>query len=1426
MALPPNELRLRPYQHEMFDEAMHRNIIVAMDTGSGKTHIAIARIQAELERCAQDKLVWFMCPSVALAMQQKTVVEQNLSAYQVLSLTGVDGVDKWTDQRLWDAVLENVRVVISTPAILADALTHGFMKMSRLALLVFDEAHRCIKDHPMNRIMKDFYHPSKAHRQEVPFILGLSASPVMNVKHGSLATIETNLNAVATTPKQQRATLEQFVHPPQLHVVNYAPNETLLDTAPLCKALKCSVDRYDFSEDPWVLSLRQQDDEWAHRQLQKVFDSRKTYCVDQLRILCRRVEAIFDQLGRTSAESYLAMCIDTYVEHNASEAFSVVDVTSNERQHLTKILALVKSSAHVSDAQDSGGIGYCSDKAEKLLEALRRHASPSARGIVFVEQRAMVTAVAMLLQERPETAEHYKVGCFVGTSTFANRKTSIAELIDRRRNERDLEDFRNGSKNLIVATSVLEEGIDVPACNLVICFDTTKTLVAFVQRRGRARQRVSDYLLFVAESDWKSDPSRWQSLESQMKEAYMKEDRGVDDSLSNDGDDDAARMYRVASTEALLTLENAKAHLYHFCAVSTLQASSYVDLRPEFDTEEVGKKLFTATVSMPTFVHPDLRVASSSQAWQSEAAAIKDAAFEAYVALHKAQLVNNNLLPLVQDYAPDPGQMNQPSIVSVSERRSAWLAVSSNAHQHDHEWRPYEIKLTPSACSMKSTASTPTVAMTLTLLVPAVLDAFSFRLYWNERVTYTVEFDKSTQLLTPNWTMDTAQGWTYDLLRRVHGPRMSPSLKEFPVLVMPDDSARDAMLAQTSASQMNAEPRTTPSDGDGRLVYVKGQANRPYILCRITEEDAGTGEPLVTVKRFPKRADFLHQVPASDKNVAYESEQTFPLADCTFDDLPANYAVFAAFMPSIMHRIDVGLSAQELQSTILKAVSISKRELVVEAISAPAAREERDYNRLEYLGDAILKFCAHLQVMAQHPTYPEGYLTLEKGRLVSNDSLARAALDSGLDKYILTKEFTGSKWRPEYMSDVLAKAEEHKTARRDLSSKVLADVGEALVGAAYVDGGLEKAYTCIRTMLPHETWFDLGESSNRLISELPTGVHNSLGLLEQLVGHKFANPALLLEATTNASFPSNRNRHGMSYERLEFLGDAVLDLVLVPKLYAHVRRLKHWELHRAHEALVNGLYLGYCCMSYSIDEATYTIGAELGVHESARKVSLHDFIRASGEVIQAKRRCLDAYSQHRQKVQESLESASEYPWAELTAMAPAKFFSDLVESVLGALYIDTRGDTAVCEAFIEKLGILKHMHRILDDSVETAHPKERVGVLADRDSVAYVMSVKVEAETGRRIFSCVVKVAEKDIATAEASSKDEAELRAAVEATRVLEARLVAGGRKRKLDLAMKDLDDGIIAEERTEQEQLPGRVDAMRDDNDDCNAVARMDVE
>ena len=76
---------------------------------------------------------------MALCFQQHGVINSQIPSAKTRVLTGLDNVDRWTEQAIWNTVLQNVRVVVSTHAVLADALTHGFVRMSRLALIVFDE---------------------------------------------------------------------------------------------------------------------------------------------------------------------------------------------------------------------------------------------------------------------------------------------------------------------------------------------------------------------------------------------------------------------------------------------------------------------------------------------------------------------------------------------------------------------------------------------------------------------------------------------------------------------------------------------------------------------------------------------------------------------------------------------------------------------------------------------------------------------------------------------------------------------------------------------------------------------------------------------------------------------------------------------------------------------------------------------------------------------------------------------------------------------------------------------------------------------------------------------------------------------------------------------------------------------------------------
>ena len=87
----------------------------------------------------QKQRVWFLAPTVALCGQQHRYIESRLPDTSPLLLVGSSNLDYWSEQSIWDAALHNHRIVISTHAVLLDAMQHGFVQLSSLALLVFDE---------------------------------------------------------------------------------------------------------------------------------------------------------------------------------------------------------------------------------------------------------------------------------------------------------------------------------------------------------------------------------------------------------------------------------------------------------------------------------------------------------------------------------------------------------------------------------------------------------------------------------------------------------------------------------------------------------------------------------------------------------------------------------------------------------------------------------------------------------------------------------------------------------------------------------------------------------------------------------------------------------------------------------------------------------------------------------------------------------------------------------------------------------------------------------------------------------------------------------------------------------------------------------------------------------------------------------------
>ncbi|KAL8797189.1 MAG: hypothetical protein Q9195_000656 [Heterodermia aff. obscurata] len=1204
---------------------------------------------------------------------------------------------------------------------------------------------------PANRIMRDFYHQTET--PERPQILGLTASPRTRGKAGELESIESNLDAIARTPKLHREELLRYTFEPELVRLQYQNKSP--DASPPADLRKLAnlYSNLDIEKDPYIIKCRADPSASDSKQLRKALNSRKTYCQDQIKSLYNKSAAIFEELGSWATQYFIYTTIENFCSKADVDDFSPIHaLDDSEKSYLKEILRTIKSPCQKTDDlvqslknEDDlrnlslAGSTCLSAKARCLVDYLASVDTTELTGLVFVQTRAACAVLGQILSTHEKTRNKLRVSTFVGMSSSPNRKFDMGELVDVKNQTDTLEHMRHGHKNLILATSVLEEGIDISACNVVICFEKPPNLKAFIQRRGRARKSRSKYVLMFPEDDNQSQLAMWEQLEDEMRKSYMDEMRKIEYLRAIEDADTAAREFCVQSTGAKITLEDAVQHLYHFCA--TLPTDPYADLRPIFTfTGTHEGESIKANVSLPNSVDSSVREASSLYEWASEKLARRDAAFEAYIALYHANLVSDNLLPLrgQGDEAVAEAQKSVQKIVSlvdINEQLDIWSSIA-------REW--YNVATIHISTVLITQGGSPWMKMLMILPKP-LPNPLEIDLYWDAFKTLKATIEPGLSISQDMINTQAMADCTALLLRSVFPNRMEVDQTDFVAHFVPAEvqdlfpwleQYRGTFSAESPIEERfangtagiirdltnNGAPHTF--GGLERLhSRMSGQLDGATQSVRDPEiEEENEEEIFIRARRLPKRADFLHAIPLQDCKKVELSSTLLRASECTVDKLPFIYSQFALFVPSILHKVEINMIAEDLRRNLLSSVEFSDLSLVITAISTTASQESTNYQRLEFLGDSILKTMVSLTLLATHVNWHEGVLSHQKDHIVSNANLARACIAKGLDKYILTKPFTGHKWRPLYISNMLS---EQVPSTRQLSTKTLADVVESLIGAAYCDGGITKALACLQSLLPATQWAPLDQLCATLNSvyDIHVPLPPPYEPLETLIGHNFKLPSLLLEAITH---PSHHGRTP-SYQRLEFLGDSVLDRIITVTAFSNTPPIETHTLHLIRTALVNANFLAYHSLTLSTPlpktSITTNLDGTFTPIEATTPLALWTFMRHSSPAIRtAQAACQIRFQRLAAPIHDTFLSGTHYPWTLLAALEAPKFFSDIVEAVIGAIYIDTGGELAACEAFLERMGVMPYLRRVMwrgEGAVAVKHPKEELGVVADKEGVRY-----------------------------------------------------------------------------------------------------------
>jgi endoribonuclease Dicer len=315
-------------------------------------------------------------------------------------------------------------------------------------------------------------------------------------------------------------------------------------------------------------------------------------------------------------------------------------------EEIGKAMAVISSHDFGSPRADHSDLSH---KVQQLCAFLKQHYERSTNDccIVFVEQRA----TAYLLHKVFEKVggSHLHPGLLVGASNGrlddieSTFRSQVVTLIK----------FRKGELNCLFATSVAEEGLDIPDCNLVVRFDICKTMIQYIQSRGRARHKNSKLLHMKEENNFDHqhtlDENRGAEKVMRIFCNDLPDDRQLDGDNNMAFTQDMISLYpthTIASTGAKITFGSALQILSHF--VDSLPREGEEALQPTYITMNQGGR-FVCEVVIP---EPSPVRSAVGDSMTRKSLAKRSAAFKACKELVLSKHLDSNLVPIYTKKLP------------------------------------------------------------------------------------------------------------------------------------------------------------------------------------------------------------------------------------------------------------------------------------------------------------------------------------------------------------------------------------------------------------------------------------------------------------------------------------------------------------------------------------------------------------------------------------------------------------------------------------------------------------------------------------------------------------------------------------------------------------------------------------------------------
>ncbi|MEK6906737.1 MAG: DEAD/DEAH box helicase [Nanoarchaeota archaeon] len=500
----------REYQQRIFETCIEKNCLVILPTGLGKTLIGLMLTIERMNRFPGKKVV-FLAPTKPLAEQHLIYFKKNLPELfgDMQLFTGKINSEK--RKKIW----QTADIVFSTPQCVANDLKKELYNLKEVCLLIEDEAHRCTKNYDYNYVAKEYM-----KQAENPRILGLTASPGSEAskikeicKNLSIEEVELRTRENDDVKKYlQELEFEKILvdFPEDFNEIKKALLilfNNYIDELKSRRVLFGPYSKIDLINLQKKISLS-----LSHSGTNYNYMLGASACAQAIKI----------QHALELLETQTLKSFNKYMKGLVEQA------SKKQSKGVVRLVSKPEFTFAYSMSNELLTKGIEHPKVEKLIEVIKKEVLEynSPRIIVFTQFRE----TASIISERISEISNTKSKVFVGQA----KKDGSG--INQKEQKKIIEDFSSGKINVLCATCIAEEGLDIPEVNAVIFYEPVPSAIRAIQRTGRtARLKKGKLIILITkktrdEAFYYASRSREKKMHKiigSIKEDFLKEKNEV-----------------------------------------------------------------------------------------------------------------------------------------------------------------------------------------------------------------------------------------------------------------------------------------------------------------------------------------------------------------------------------------------------------------------------------------------------------------------------------------------------------------------------------------------------------------------------------------------------------------------------------------------------------------------------------------------------------------------------------------------------------------------------------------------------------------------------------------------------------------------------------------------------------------------------------